>query len=125
MRSVQSGAVDVRDKTDRITMEQSNGMQLIHGAKQPEAKSPDVELHGLAGWIWAMLRSRRGLRGTQRKQMRLIETLPLGGKRQLMLVRCGEEMFLVGGSVEGVTTIVPVRGAASQAGTKGTDETCE
>ena len=106
-------------------MEQSNGMQLIQGAKRSEAKHSDVELHGLAGWIWEMLRSRRSLRDMQRKQMRLLETLPLGGKRQLMLVRCGEEMFLVGGSVESVTTIVPVRGAASQVSTKGTDETCE
>ncbi|HEU5342638.1 flagellar biosynthetic protein FliO [Edaphobacter sp.] len=106
-------------------MERSNGMRLIEGAKRPEAGRSDVELHGVAGWLWGLVRSRRHLRDTPRKQMRLIETLPLGGKRQLMLVRCGEESFLIGCSVESVTTIVPVRAVATQASTKGADETCQ
>jgi|GEM_PF-1116615 len=106
-------------------MEQSKGMQLIQGAKQPEAKQSDMELHGLTGWLWGLVRGRRGLRDVQRKQMRLIETLPLGGKRQLMLVRCGEELFLVGGSVECVTAMVPVKAVSSQASAKGVDETCQ
>lgn len=40
------------------------------------------------------------------QQMRLIETLPLGGKRQLMLVQCANESFLVGGGPDQITTIV-------------------
>jgi flagellar biogenesis protein FliO len=43
----------------------------------------------------------------------LVETLPLGGKRQLMLVTCGEEMFLVGGGPESVETIVRLNGEVS------------
>jgi flagellar biogenesis protein FliO len=42
--------------------------------------------------------------------MQLLETLPLGGKRQLMLVQCGTEQFLVGGGLESVETIVKLAG---------------
>jgi hypothetical protein len=41
--------------------------------------------------------------------MRLVETLMLGGRRQLMLVSCGEEYFLVGGGIDNVETIVRVK----------------
>jgi flagellar biogenesis protein FliO len=43
-------------------------------------------------------------------QMRLLETLPLGGKRQLMLVQGGTERFLVGGGFDAVQTMVKVDG---------------
>jgi hypothetical protein len=42
-----------------------------------------------------------------------VETLPLGGKRQLMLVTCAGESFLIGGGVESVETIVRVKAEAS------------
>jgi Flagellar biosynthesis protein, FliO len=45
--------------------------------------------------------------------MELIETLSLGGKRQLMLVRCGGQHFLVGGGFDTVETIVPISGAVA------------
>jgi hypothetical protein len=41
--------------------------------------------------------------------MRVVETLALGGRKQLMLVSCGEEHFLVGGGIDSVETIVPVQ----------------
>jgi hypothetical protein len=41
--------------------------------------------------------------------MCLVETLVLGGRRQLMLVSCGREHFLVGGGVDSVETIVRVK----------------
>jgi len=34
--------------------------------------------------------------------------LALGGRRQLMLVRCGGQSFLVGGGVDGVQSIMAV-----------------
>jgi hypothetical protein len=40
--------------------------------------------------------------------MRVVETLALGGRRQLTLVVCGRERFLVGGSAESVDAIVRV-----------------
>jgi flagellar biogenesis protein FliO len=64
---------------------------------------------GLAGWILDLLRSWRGQREMQRKQLRLVETLSLGGKRQLMLVTCAGESFLVGGGPESVETIVRLK----------------
>jgi hypothetical protein len=42
-----------------------------------------------------------------------VETLSLGGKRQLMLVTCAGESFLVGGSFESVETIVRLRAESS------------
>jgi len=38
-----------------------------------------------------------------------VETLPLGGKRQLMLVTCAGESFLVGGGVDSVEAIVRLK----------------
>jgi flagellar biogenesis protein FliO len=69
----------------------------------------NFEIHGLAGWVLGLLRGWRGERTAQRKQMRVVETLALGGRRQLMLVSCGGEHFLVGGGIESVETIVRVK----------------
>jgi flagellar biogenesis protein FliO len=46
--------------------------------------------------------------------MRLLETLPVGGKRQLMLVRCGDEHFLVGLGADTISTIVKVNDNESE-----------
>jgi hypothetical protein len=55
----------------------------------------------------------------------LVETLPLGGKRQLMLVTCAGESFLIGGGLESVETIVHVRAEVSlDAAAKSRDESC-
>jgi hypothetical protein len=42
--------------------------------------------------------------------MHLLEVLPLGGKKQLFLVSCVGERFLIGGGVEGIETIVQIQG---------------
>ncbi len=72
-----------------------------------------VEVGGFAGWMLSALR--RGREGfAQRKAVKtlqMVETLSLGGRRQVVLVRCGSEQFLVGTSGDGVSTIVPVKGA--------------
>jgi hypothetical protein len=55
----------------------------------------------------------------------LVETLALGGKRQLMLVTCGGESFLVGGGMDSVETIVPLKSEISpDVATTGLDESC-
>ncbi|MHB1023757.1 MAG: flagellar biosynthetic protein FliO [Acidobacteriaceae bacterium] len=46
-------------------------------------------------------------RGQRKRQMSLVETLSLGGKRQLMLVECAGQCYLVGCANE-VQMIVPV-----------------
>jgi flagellar biogenesis protein FliO len=66
--------------------------------------------YGLATLLIELWRKGRGAKERRARQMELIELLPLGGKRQLMLVRCGEERFLVGGGSESVQTIVKLDG---------------
>lgn len=68
-----------------------------------------AEVQGLAGWVLGLVRGWRRQRTASQKQLRLVETLSLGGKRQLMLVRCGDESFLVGGGMESVETIVRLK----------------
>jgi flagellar biogenesis protein FliO len=84
------------------------------------------EVQGLAGWVLNLLRGWRGQVKVQRKQLQLIETLPLGGKRQLMLVTCAGDSFLVGGGLDSVETIVRLRPEVSldEVATK-LDGTCQ
>jgi flagellar biogenesis protein FliO len=103
-------------------------MQLVQDARQMSQRKTPTELHGLAGWVLGMLRGWRGLHVVQvkQKQLQLVETLPLGGKRQLMLVSCAGERFLVGGGMESVETIVRVAAESSpSAAATDLDETCQ
>ncbi len=88
-------------------------MRLQQGMDQEfERETPIVaapEMHGLAGWVFGLLQKRNGERMLRQKQLRVVETLPLGGKRQLMLVECAGERFLVGGGLESVQTIVQLQ----------------
>ena len=61
---------------------------------------------GLVSWVLGVLGEWRGERVSQRRQLKLVETLALGGKRQLMLVTCGGQSFLLGCGPESVETIV-------------------
>lgn len=61
---------------------------------------------GLAGWVLGLIRGRE-MRKTA-KHLRVVEHLALGGRRQLTLIVCDGERFLVGGGPDGVETIVPV-----------------
>ena len=82
-------------------------------ARSPEIKMPQ-NTEGLVGWLVARVRDLQRKSETTRPQMHLVETLPLGGRRQLMLVACGGEHFLIGGGPDSVETIVrttPVEGA--------------
>ena len=84
-------------------------MQALQSRGRVDGVKKTFEAQGLAGWVFDRLRVWRGERVVQRKQMHLVETLSLGGKRQLMLVSCGGEQFLVGGGLENVETIVRVK----------------
>ena len=58
-----------------------------------------------------MQRGREGLISRRPvKTLQVVETLSLGGRRQVALLSCGNEQFLVGMSGDGVSTIVPLRG---------------
>jgi flagellar biogenesis protein FliO len=91
-------------------------MRVLQGSGQKELNMATIAAHevqGLAGWVLGLLRGWRGQREMQRKQLRLVETLSLGGKRQLMLVTCGGESFLVGGGMDSVETIVRLKAEVS------------
>jgi flagellar biogenesis protein FliO len=87
--------------------------QLQYSEGTIVSKAAALEVQGLAGWVLGLLRGFMRQREAQTKQMELIETLALGGKKQLMLVSCGGERFLVGGGLESVETIVRVNAEAS------------
>ena len=105
-------------------------MRVLQGSRQKELNTVATmtahEVQGLAGWMLGLLRGWRGPREMQRKQLRLVETLSLGGKRQLMLVTCGRESFLVGGGMESVETIVRLKAKVSpDVVAKSLDGTCQ
>jgi flagellar biogenesis protein FliO len=92
-------------------------MRLLQGLGQKRLNTVETiaahEVQGLSGWVLGALGGWRGQREMQRKQLRLVETLPLGGKRQLMLVSCDGESFLVGGGMDSVETIVRLKAEVS------------
>jgi hypothetical protein len=103
-------------------------MRVLQGAQRElkvAATTAGPEVQGLAGWVLSLLRAWPGQREVQRKQLRLVETLRLGGKMQLMLVTCAGESFLVGGGLESVETIVRLKAEASlDVATKSLGEPC-
>jgi flagellar biogenesis protein FliO len=46
--------------------------------------------------------------GTNRKQMKLVESLPLGNRRQLLLVVCENQRYLVGAGADSVGSILAI-----------------
>jgi len=66
---------------------------------------------GLLGWLLDAVESLKSgiwsvARRPQPRQMRILETLAVGAKKQLLLVSCGGERFLVGTGPDTVQTIV-------------------
>jgi hypothetical protein len=113
-----------------MVLDRGDGMRVLQGAGPRKlndmATTAGPEVQGVAGWVLGLLRGWRGQREMQRKQLRLVETLSLGGKRQLMLVTCGGESFLVGGGMESVETIVRLKAEVSlDAAAKSLDGTCQ
>jgi len=80
------------------------------------------ELRGCAGWTERMvMRLGRLLRAAglpavsrRRQQLRVVEQVALGNRRQLFLVACAGERYLVGAGSETVGSIVRVMGRAAQ-----------
>ena len=78
--------------------------------KQRRAKA-SVTTGGLVGWVMEAFSylMANGSRRPAMKQMRIVETLAIGAKKQLLLVSCGGERFLVGTGSESVQTMMRVR----------------
>lgn len=101
-------------------------MQIVKNNRQGSSETMEVAPQGLAGWLMELFRRGTGRRGVQTKQMHLLETLSLGGKRELMLVSCAGERFLVGGGGESVETILRVTADLSPRTTvEDLDTTCQ
>lgn len=84
-------------------------MQPVYGRPEADALLACPRANGLAGWILGRLLRSKGTRAHV-SQLELIETLSLGGRRQLMLVRVEGESFLVGANADGIQTVIGVRG---------------
>lgn len=95
-------------------LETEKTMQFLQGAVRASGAKASAYPGSLAGWLLARLKGAGAKRQAANKQMHLLETLPLGGKRNLMLVSCAGEHFLVGGSVEGIESIVRVQSDTSR-----------
>jgi flagellar biogenesis protein FliO len=88
-------------------------VEFLQSTSRASGTETTPDLNGFAGWVLGVLRGLRTERQQSVKQLKLLETLSLGGKRQLMLVSCAGEHFLVGGGSESVETIVRVQGEVS------------
>jgi Flagellar biosynthesis protein, FliO len=82
--------------------------QLVRQQRVTERVAAVSDVQRFGGWAMGLLRGLTRARVAQQKQLRLVETLSLGGKTQLMLVTCGEENFLIGCGPESVEAIVRV-----------------
>ena len=93
-----------------------DGMGLIHAMtrRQQPLESTETTETSLAGWFSGMLQERikgkwRAAPATRVQQhMELVETLSLGSKRQVMLIECEGERYMVGCGVDSVATIAKV-----------------
>lgn len=82
-------------------------MQFLQNTMRTSAAKTSPKV-GVVERLLGLLRRVSGERQSATKHLHLLETLSLGGKRQLLLVSCGGEHFLVGGGLESVETIVCV-----------------
>ncbi len=88
-------------------------MHLVTCKSENETRRNDS---GLVGWVLDCVQAMRtGQARAAKRQMHVVETLALGGRKQLVLVSCAGERFLVGTGPEQVQTIVRVRPEASAA----------
>jgi flagellar biogenesis protein FliO len=85
-------------------------MQIVRSAGHIAETKIAPQTEGLAGWLLARFGMWQRRAESKQKQMRVEETLSLGGRRQLMLVLCAGERYLVGGGPDSVETIVRVTG---------------
>jgi flagellar biogenesis protein FliO len=90
-----------------------------NGVGEADAKEPG---QGVAGAILERLQAglRYGFAGITKprgkRRMELVERLELGGRRQLMLVICDGQRYLVGAGGESVHAIAELRSSEAGAG---------
>lgn len=80
------------------------------------ARLEEVEAASEGGMVWLILEgwrrwkahTLRERRRSAKRQLFILETIALGPKQRLVLMKCGEERFLVGTGADGVTSVVRV-----------------
>lgn len=77
-------------------------------AQSVNERNKSDSMGGVTGWLLRILRGGSYVHPAEKKQLHVVETLPLGGKVRLMLVECATERFLVGSNSESIEVIVPV-----------------
>ncbi len=77
---------------------------------EPEEVEPEMRPRGLLGSLFSFLRGG----APARKQLRLVETVPLGEKRFVAIIHAQGRKYLVGGGASGVALLTSLDGPASQ-----------
>ena len=92
----------------RLVQRNERSGQVSRRANAEEIRSEPavVAQGGVVGWLLGLVAQHGSAR--ERRDLRVIETLALGGRKQLLLVACGTERYLVGTGADSVETIVPV-----------------
>jgi hypothetical protein len=92
-------------------------MQQLAGATtrlvpppEPEEITLDTPRRGLLGGLFSFLRGS----ATTRKQLRLVETVPLGEKRFVAIIHAQGRKYLVGGGASGVALLTSLDEPAPQ-----------
>lgn len=84
------------------------------------ATAPVFALGGVAGWCWQLgerwrRRLAQGRERAAKRQMFILESLQVGPKQRVVLLKCGDDRFLIGTGPEGIQSIARV-GAAPESG---------
>ena len=69
--------------------------------------APQLNQHGIAGALLQWWVERRAKKDCV-QHLRVIETLPLNNRQELVLVQCAGQQFLVGVGLDRISTILPV-----------------
>jgi flagellar biogenesis protein FliO len=87
------------------------GQEVTRGAAGVWALARVSSMAGLLGraarWSFERILSAQG-RGGKRNQMKLVESLALGNRRQLLLVVCDNQRYLVGAGADSVGSLLAI-----------------
>ena len=93
-------------------------MQVVReqAGRMNDRQASDGFAYAMFDWARTLVLAGRVRMGKARnvRRMELIETLQLGGKRQLMLVACDGRRFLVGAGGDSVQSIAEMSGALAE-----------
>ena len=80
----------------------------IASIRQKSIADPWTNRTPLPGVVAFLMKNVFARRARSEKKLKLIETLSLGGKKQIMVVLYEDQLYFVGSGAESVGSIVPV-----------------